>query len=293
MALLAHCAARTTKLPGRRGPQEPGTGMIAEPRKPPGTSARVRQSKKNRKVMDRSGVLLADELAAGVAAGLERLFGLFRSLNPPSGLSLTAAATLATLERSGPCRLTWLAVREGVTQPAMTQLVGRLQEAGLAGRAPDPADGRVVRVCITDKGREILARRRAARGAARRNAGPAEPRRTGCTCLGAARDGRTGRRPPRGPGRRGSRPAGLIAGPALHATLRYLASDGETLMTGAAAGTAASPFKQPKAVFAVALACVVSFMGIGLVDPILPAISPPSSHRGSSSASTTRSPPRP
>jgi MFS family permease len=35
----------------------------------------------------------------------------------------------------------------------------------------------------------------------------------------------------------------------------------------------ASPFKQPKAVFAVAFACVVSFMGIGLVDPILPAIS--------------------
>jgi MFS transporter, ACDE family, multidrug resistance protein len=38
-------------------------------------------------------------------------------------------------------------------------------------------------------------------------------------------------------------------------------------------GTAASPFRQPKAVFAVAFACVVSFMGIGLVDPILPAIS--------------------
>ena len=34
-----------------------------------------------------------------------------------------------------------------------------------------------------------------------------------------------------------------------------------------------SPFRQPKAVFAVAFACVVSFMGIGLVDPILPAIS--------------------
>ena len=33
-----------------------------------------------------------------------------------------------------------------------------------------------------------------------------------------------------------------------------------------------SPLRQPKAVFAVALACVVSFMGIGLVDPILPAL---------------------
>ncbi|MFG2791101.1 MFS transporter [Streptomyces sp. NPDC048419] len=35
---------------------------------------------------------------------------------------------------------------------------------------------------------------------------------------------------------------------------------------------AASPFKQPKAVWAVAFACVISFMGIGLVDPILPAL---------------------
>jgi MFS family permease len=44
-------------------------------------------------------------------------------------------------------------------------------------------------------------------------------------------------------------------------------------MSGTHTGSVASPFRQPKAVFAVALACVVSFMGIGLVDPILPAIS--------------------
>ncbi|MEU9790289.1 MFS transporter [Streptomyces sparsogenes] len=37
--------------------------------------------------------------------------------------------------------------------------------------------------------------------------------------------------------------------------------------------SAPSPFRQPKAVWAVAFACVISFMGIGLVDPILPALS--------------------
>ena len=37
--------------------------------------------------------------------------------------------------------------------------------------------------------------------------------------------------------------------------------------------TSSNPFRQPRAVFAVAFACVVSFMGIGLVDPILPALS--------------------
>ena len=44
-------------------------------------------------------------------------------------------------------------------------------------------------------------------------------------------------------------------------------------MSGSRTTSVASPFRQPKAVFAVAFACVVSFMGIGLVDPILPAIS--------------------
>jgi ACDE family multidrug resistance protein len=35
---------------------------------------------------------------------------------------------------------------------------------------------------------------------------------------------------------------------------------------------AGNPFHQPKAVLAVAFACVISFMGIGLVDPILPSL---------------------
>jgi len=100
--------------------------------------------------------------AAEVSAGLERLLALIRWLSPP-GLSLTTAATLGTLDRSGPCRLTALASNEGVTQPAMTQLVGRLAEAGLATRSADPADGRAVQVQITDAGRGLVARRRAAR----------------------------------------------------------------------------------------------------------------------------------
>jgi DNA-binding MarR family transcriptional regulator len=104
-----------------------------------------------------------ERLAAGVATAIERLIGLFRSLSPPNGLSLTAAATLATLERSGPSRLTSLAVKEGVTQPAMTQLIGRLQESGLVNRDADPTDGRVVQVRLTDEGRAMLARRRTVR----------------------------------------------------------------------------------------------------------------------------------
>ena len=104
-----------------------------------------------------------DELALKVAAGIERLLTLLRSLAPRDGLSFTAAATLATLDRSGPSRLTLLAVNEGVTQPAMTQLVARLLDAGLIARASDPSDRRVVEVSITAEGSALLARRRAAR----------------------------------------------------------------------------------------------------------------------------------
>jgi DNA-binding MarR family transcriptional regulator len=102
-------------------------------------------------------------LADMLAADFERVLGLFRSLSQPSGLSMTAAGTLATLERGGPTRLTLLAAREGVTQPAMTQLIARLEEAGQVRRDPSPDDGRVVLVAITDEGRATLARRRVAR----------------------------------------------------------------------------------------------------------------------------------
>ena len=71
-------------------------------------------------------------------------------------LSLTAASTLATLERTGPRRLTDLAVNEEVTQPSMTALVTQLEELGLAERRRDPADARVVLVAITRAGRQHL-----------------------------------------------------------------------------------------------------------------------------------------
>jgi DNA-binding MarR family transcriptional regulator len=100
--------------------------------------------------------------ATEVAAALEGLFRLVRWLSP-AGLSLTAAATLASLDRTGPSRLTELAAREGVTQPAMTQLIARLSEQGLTARAADPADGRVVRVQLTDAGRDLIATRRMVR----------------------------------------------------------------------------------------------------------------------------------
>jgi DNA-binding MarR family transcriptional regulator len=100
---------------------------------------------------------------AAIAAGFERFYEVLRRLTPREELSLTAASTLRRLERSGPHRLCELHAPEGVSQPAMTQLVTRLEREGLASRGSDPDDGRAVVVTITPAGREAIARRRAAR----------------------------------------------------------------------------------------------------------------------------------
>jgi DNA-binding MarR family transcriptional regulator len=80
----------------------------------------------------------------------------------PRELSLTSAATLATLDRTGPRRITDLAVIEGVTQPAMTVLVRVMEESGLVERSGDSSDKRVTLVSLTEAGASyVRARRRA------------------------------------------------------------------------------------------------------------------------------------
>jgi DNA-binding MarR family transcriptional regulator len=97
----------------------------------------------------------------------EALYGLVSLAvrNGPRQISLTAASTLSTLDRTGPRRLTDLAVIEGVSQPSMSVLVTGLEGAGLAERQQDPADKRIVLVALTPAGSEyIRARRRAGAG---------------------------------------------------------------------------------------------------------------------------------
>jgi DNA-binding MarR family transcriptional regulator len=98
-----------------------------------------------------------------LAASLEQLIVMVRRLVPPDGMSLTAVSTLRALQDSGPRRLSELAVVQSVTQPAMTQLVTRLERDGYARRGGSPDDARVVLVSLTDAGADLLRRRRATR----------------------------------------------------------------------------------------------------------------------------------
>ncbi|MER6127216.1 MarR family transcriptional regulator [Streptomyces sp. NPDC001795] len=77
-------------------------------------------------------------------------------------MSLTSAATLATLDRTGPRRITDLAAVEGVTQPAMTVLVRVMEESGLVERRGDASDKRVTLVCLTEAGASYVRTRRQA-----------------------------------------------------------------------------------------------------------------------------------
>ncbi|MGW3315069.1 MarR family winged helix-turn-helix transcriptional regulator [Streptomyces fungicidicus] len=77
-------------------------------------------------------------------------------------MSLTSAATLATLDRTGPRRITDLAAVEGVTQPAMTALVRVMEESGLVERRGDASDKRVTLVCLTEAGASYVRTRRQA-----------------------------------------------------------------------------------------------------------------------------------
>ena len=101
---------------------------------------------------------------AGRAAAGAALYGLVSGAvrRIPRELSLTSASTLATLERTGPRRITDLAVIEGVTQPAMTVLIRVLEESGMVKRRADPADKRVALVEVTEAGRSYFRSRRQA-----------------------------------------------------------------------------------------------------------------------------------
>src|SRR6266481_967199 len=81
------------------------------------------------------------------------------------GQSLTSAWVLAQLDDVGPARISELAAAGGVSQPAMTELVGRLEREDLVARFTDPRDGRATSVDITASGRtQRLHLRRSVRG---------------------------------------------------------------------------------------------------------------------------------
>jgi DNA-binding MarR family transcriptional regulator len=106
-----------------------------------------------------AGDLSVDELTA--------VIGAFTRMNIrlPSiqRLSFTTLSVLHTLAHDGPKRLSELTASEQVSQPAITQIVTKLEQDSLVERRRDPSDGRAVLVHITTKGTAIVDGRQAER----------------------------------------------------------------------------------------------------------------------------------
>jgi DNA-binding MarR family transcriptional regulator len=81
---------------------------------------------------------------------------MVRHLADRTGQGLTAILTLSTLDREGPARVTGLAAAVSIGQPAMTELVQRLERQSLLTRVDDPKDGRAALVTITQTGRGFV-----------------------------------------------------------------------------------------------------------------------------------------
>ena len=85
-------------------------------------------------------------------------------------VSMREYDVLYTLSKSSaPQRVSELGRHVLLSQPALSRLVDRLAERGLIERCPDPADGRGVRLSLTEAGRDLQRRigRRHARDVAR------------------------------------------------------------------------------------------------------------------------------
>jgi DNA-binding MarR family transcriptional regulator len=106
--------------------------------------------------------LMEKELGSDIAEGIAEALKVGATLmvrHLARGTSLTSINVLAALAAEGPSRLTALATATGIAQPAMTQLVGRMDREGLVVRLIDPEDGRATLVAITNAGRALRSER--------------------------------------------------------------------------------------------------------------------------------------
>jgi DNA-binding MarR family transcriptional regulator len=107
----------------------------------------------------------ADE-AVRLRRVVNRLARLFNTSATGEGLTPTQASVLALIAGRGPVGISELLRREHINPTMLSRVVGRLDEAGLIERTPDPGDLRSVLLLATDKGQQVHQRILAQRVAA-------------------------------------------------------------------------------------------------------------------------------
>jgi DNA-binding MarR family transcriptional regulator len=88
------------------------------------------------------------------------LLRLLREEDVSAGVSAARLSALSVVVFAGPVTLGNLAAAEQVRPPTISGIVAGLENDGLVRRRGDPADGRIVWVDATAKGRRLLMRAR-------------------------------------------------------------------------------------------------------------------------------------
>jgi len=98
----------------------------------------------------------AHAIAERVHSAAIRLLRRLRKSDAAQGLSGPKSSALSVLVFGGPQTLKDLAAAEQVRAPTMSRLVTELEAEGLATKAGDKSDARVVRIAATAKGKALL-----------------------------------------------------------------------------------------------------------------------------------------
>jgi DNA-binding MarR family transcriptional regulator len=98
----------------------------------------------------------AHAIAERVHSAAIRLLRRLRKSDSAEGLSGPRSSALSVLVFGGPQTLKDLAAAEQVRAPTMSRLVAEMEADGLATKADDKSDRRVVRIAATAKGRALL-----------------------------------------------------------------------------------------------------------------------------------------
>lgn len=104
---------------------------------------------------------IATPIHARIVEGLERIATALKSDDwsraQAAGVNPTQLSILRTLEgRNAGLSVKDLSFQLGVSQPTVTDSILALERKSLVEKRPDPADGRAVRVVITDTGRAAV-----------------------------------------------------------------------------------------------------------------------------------------
>ncbi len=107
----------------------------------------------------KAGAVLLSKSQSHTAAELRLVIGrLIRSIRQHNagGLTPSQVSALATIEESGPIRISELASRESIGAPVATRVTASLEDLGYIKRIQDSQDKRACLVELTSSGHKVL-----------------------------------------------------------------------------------------------------------------------------------------